>query len=103
VIIGSILIGSVLLIFINRIKIENPYLLIIKYNDISVEKSLEHVISQSTKKHSIKSKSVMPGNDYEITYEIRVKEADIDFINNISNVDAVKSAVMLSYDGNFTA
>jgi uncharacterized membrane protein YhiD involved in acid resistance len=102
-IIGSISIGAVLLIFINRIKIENPYLLIIKYNDISVEKSLEHVISQSTKKHSIKSKSVMPGNDYELTYEIRVKEADIDFINNISSVDAVKSAVMLSYDGNFTA
>jgi hypothetical protein len=45
----------------------------------------------------------MPGNDYELTYEIRVKEADIDFINNISSVDAVKSAVMLSYDGNFTA
>ncbi len=103
VIIGSILIGSVLIIFINKIKIENPYLLIVKYNDITIENSIEHVVSDSSKKYSVKSKSVMPGNDYEVTYEIRVKDEDMSFINNISEMDSVKSAVMLSYDGNFTA
>lgn len=55
------------------------------------------------KKHSLKSKSVMPGNDFEVTYEIRVKENDMSFINNISSMEGVKSAIMLSYDGNFTA
>lgn len=45
----------------------------------------------------------MPGNDFEVTYEIRVKENDMSFINNISNIEGVKSAIMLSYDGNFTA
>lgn len=103
VIIGSILIGSVLIIFINKIKIENPYLLIVKYNDITIENSIEHVVSDSSKKYSVKSKLVMPGNDYEVTYEIRVKDEDMSFINNISEMDSVKSAVMLSYDGNFTA
>ena len=43
------------------------------------------------------------GNDFEVTYEIRVKENDIRFINNISSMEGVKSAIMLSYDGNFTA
>ncbi|MCM3164212.1 DUF4956 domain-containing protein [Metabacillus litoralis] len=103
VIIGSILIGAVLLIFVNKIKIENPYLLIVKYNDISIENSIEHVVAESSQKHTIKSKSVMPGDDFEITYEIRVKESDLGFINNISDMESVKSAVMLSYDGNFTA
>lgn len=103
VVIGSILIGAVLIIFINKIKIENPYLFIVKYSDINVENSIEHVVSESSKKYSVKSKSVMPGNDYEVTYEIRVKEEDLGFINSISDMDAVKSAVMLSYDGNFTA
>ncbi|MBP3952655.1 DUF4956 domain-containing protein [Bacillus suaedae] len=102
-IVGSILIGLVFIIFINKITIENPYLLVIKYEDISVENSLQHVVSGHTKKHVIKSKSVMPGDDYEVTYEIRVKEADMDFINHISTIDGVKSAIMLSYDGNFTA
>jgi len=103
VIIGSILIGAVLLIFVNKIKIENPYLLIVKYNDISIENSIEHVVAESSQKHTIKSKSVMPGDDFEITYEIRVKDSDLGFINNISEMESVKSAVMLSYDGNFTA
>ncbi|WP_226528101.1 DUF4956 domain-containing protein [Metabacillus niabensis] len=103
VVIGSILIGAVLIIFINKIKIENPYLLIVKYSDLHVENSIEHVVSESSRKYSVKSKSVMPGHDYEVTYEIRVKDEDLGFINNISDMDAVKSAVMLSYDGNFTA
>jgi uncharacterized membrane protein YhiD involved in acid resistance len=103
VIIGSLLIGVVLIVFTDRIKVENPYLLVIRYNEISIENSLEHVISGHAKKHSLKSKSVMPGNDFEVTYEIRVKENDMSFINNISSLEGVKSAIMLSYDGNFTA
>lgn len=103
VLIGSAAIGLVLLFFVNKIKIENPYLLIIKYNDTSLEDSLAKTVSEHANKFSLKSKSVMPGNDYEITYEIRLKENDTDFINNISCLEGVKSAIMLSYDGNFTA
>ncbi|WP_230980946.1 DUF4956 domain-containing protein [Rossellomorea arthrocnemi] len=68
VIIGSILIGLVLILFINRITVENPYLLVVRYNESAIESSLEHVISGLSKKHSLKSKSVMPGNDFEVTY-----------------------------------
>ncbi|WP_102273467.1 DUF4956 domain-containing protein [Cytobacillus massiliigabonensis] len=103
VIIGAILIGVVLLFFINRIKIENPYLLVVRYSDSSIENPLEHVISENAMKHSIKSKSIMPGDDHEITYEIRIKEHNMSFINHISDMKGVKSAIMLSYDGNFTA
>ncbi|MFJ7937613.1 hypothetical protein ACIQYG_03660 [Peribacillus sp. NPDC096622] len=35
VIIGAILIGIVMLIFANRITVENPFLLIVKYSDAS--------------------------------------------------------------------
>lgn len=103
VILGSILIGAVLILFGNRIRVENPYLLVVRYNEALAENSLEHVISGNVKKHLVKSKSVMPGNDFEVTYEIRVKENDLSFITNISNMAGVKSAIILSYDGNFTA
>ncbi|WP_042352412.1 DUF4956 domain-containing protein [Bacillus massiliigorillae] len=103
VIIGSILIGIVLLVFVNKITIENPYLVIVKYNDVEVEELLKQIISQKSKKYSMKSKSAMPGNDLEIIYEVRVKENDVNFINTIMEMNGVKSAVMLSYDGNFTA
>ncbi|MED3793999.1 DUF4956 domain-containing protein [Niallia alba] len=103
VILGALLIGMVLILFTNRIKIENPYLLVIKYTNESLEDSLTKTISDHAKKFSVKSKSIMPGNDFEVTYEIRVKENNATFINNISKLDGVKSAIMLSYDGNFTA
>lgn len=48
--IGSILIGLVLIIFINRITVGNPYLLVVRYNETSIENSLEHVISGHAKK-----------------------------------------------------
>ncbi|WP_400244344.1 DUF4956 domain-containing protein [Niallia sp. JL1B1071] len=103
VILGALLIGIVLILFTNRIKIENPYLLVVKYTNEALEDSLTKTISNHAKKFSIKSKSIMPGNDFEVTYEIRVKENNSTFINSISKLDGVKSAIMLSYDGNFTA
>ncbi|WP_301170183.1 DUF4956 domain-containing protein [Brevibacillus nitrificans] len=103
VIIGAILIGLVLLFFINRLTVENPFLLIIRYNDPAIETSLAHIVSAQAIKHSVKSKSVTPGNDLEMIYEIRVKKNDTGFVNKISGMDGVQSAMMLSYDGNFTA
>lgn len=103
VIIGSIFIGLVLLLFVNKIKVENPYLLVVRFNDSSIEKSLEHIISSHARKHSLKSKTIMPEENYEVTYEIRVKDHNTKFLNNISEIEGVQSAVMISYDGNFTA
>lgn len=102
-IIGAILIGIVMLFFSNRLTIENPYLLIVKYTDSSIESMLDEVLSKQSKKHTIKSKSIMPDNNLEVTYEIRLKENDTEFINLIKEINSVRSAVMLSYDGNFTA
>ncbi|RIJ63678.1 DUF4956 domain-containing protein [Rummeliibacillus sp. POC4] len=103
VIIGSILIGLILVLFVNKITIENPYLLIVKYDHASAEDPLEKVIKAKSKKYALKSKSIMPGDDLEITYEIRVKENDSHFMNELTAIQGVRSAVMLSYDGNFTA
>ncbi|MBD2846864.1 DUF4956 domain-containing protein [Paenibacillus sp. IB182496] len=103
VIVGSLLIGAVLLFFVNRITVENPYLLIVKYRTAELERSLEEIVSRQSRKHMLKSKSVMPGGEYEVTYEIRVKAHEGEFLNAITEMEGVHSAVMLSYDGNFTA
>ncbi len=103
VIIGAILIGLVLLFFVNRLTVDNPYLLVVKYADPSVEKSLEHLISMQSKRHTVKSKSVSVEGSLEMTYEIRLKGNNTDFVQQITGMDGVKSAIMLSYDGNFTA
>ncbi|MGE7664800.1 DUF4956 domain-containing protein [Ureibacillus composti] len=102
-VLGSIFIGLVLILFVNKIKIENPYLLVVRYDGKSIESSIEHIVTSHVTKHTVKSKSVVYGNNFEITYEVRLKDDNANFINNISEIKGVQSAVMLSYDGNFTA
>ncbi len=45
----------------------------------------------------------MQQNEIETTYEIRVKQNDAKLMDELTKVAGVKSAIMLSYDGNFTA
>ncbi|QFG00654.1 DUF4956 domain-containing protein [Psychrobacillus glaciei] len=103
VILGSALIGLVLVLFVNRITVENPYLIVIKYDHMEVEKTLEKLVGNLSKKHTLKSKSAVGQSYYENTYEVRLKKEEQNIINLIADVDGVTSAVMLSYDGNFTA
>jgi hypothetical protein len=60
-------------------------------------------MKEKTKKFSLKSKSIIQDYEIEVTYEIRVKENDAEIASEISSIKGVSSAVMLSYDGNFTA
>lgn len=103
VIIGAVLIGLVLLIFVNKITVENPYLLIVKFEEELVNAEIERIIAAQTKKFALKSKSIMQQNEIETTYEIRVKQNDAKLMDELTKVAGVKSAIMLSYDGNFTA
>lgn len=102
-IVGSIFIGIVLIFFGNKITIENPYLLIVKYSDPAVEEAMTSIIAKNVKKYSMKTKSVLPGSEREIIFEVRVKEKEAQFVNELIAMNGVQSAVMLSYDGNFTA
>lgn len=103
VILGSALIGLVLVIFVNRISIEDPYLIVIKYDKVEIEKVVEKLVDNLSKKHSLKSKSAVGQTYYEITYEVQLKKEEQNIVNLIADVEGVSSAVMISYDGNFTA
>ena len=103
VIIGSVLIGLVLLVFVNKITVENPYLLVVKFDEDLACEEVERILAAQSKKYALKSKSIIQDYEIETTYEIRVKQNDAKVMDTIIKVPGVKSAVMLSYDGNFTA
>lgn len=102
-IVGTILISLVIIIFANKIVVENPYLLVVKFANGEAADSINQLLRNSTKKYALKSKSHILDYETEVTYEIRVKENDTKIVSDISQVKGVSSAVMLSYDGNFTA
>lgn len=101
--IGSIVIGLVIIIFQNKIVIENPYLVVVKFEHEETNTDIEKLLKSASKRYLLKSKSVMTNEEMEVTYEVRLKGNDAAFVSTLSKIDGVSSAVMLSYDGNFTA
>lgn len=101
-IIGSVVISLVLIIFVNKVTVDNPYLLIISMSNTSSEKEITAIMQEHLKKYMVKTKSVQQEHE-EVTYEIRLKEDNTSFISEISKLAGVESAVILAYDGNFAA
>lgn len=99
---GSLIIGLVLLVVVNHITIENPYLFIVKLNGNSKEEDILDILSNSGISFETKTKIINDLNK-EITYEVNLKNHNSDFVNIISNLEGIKSATLLAYDGNFAA
>ena len=98
---GSLFIGIVLLIFVNKKPISTPYILIINCNDDYAEAQAIKIVSESTKRYDVKAKTASSGNGIELTLEVRFDEAAVSFINEISAIDGVTNVAMVSYNGDY--
>ena len=99
-VIGSIVIGIVLILFANRNTDHTPYIVVMQCADQDAEKSATDVLKNAVEKMVIKSKSVRKGL-IEMTYEVRVKNDDTSFVNTLSDLNGVSSAVLVSYNGDY--
>ncbi len=100
---GCPVIGVFLLVFANRQQKDNPYLIIIRLEDMEREGEIAAFLRKQVKKMLLKSKTVTGGAGTELIYEIRPVDGDSRFDNTISKMEGVESAVMVSYDGNYAA
>ena len=100
---GCPILGIFLLVFANHQQKDNPYLIIVRLMDGELEQKIEGYIRSEVKKMQLKSKTVTGGAGTEVIYEIRPKDNDSAFVNRISGMQGVESAVMVSYDGNYAA
>ena len=96
---GSIIIGLTLLIFVNRKSHANPYIVVLQCAADS-EKAAKDCLEQHTRKCVVKSKSVRQGL-VELNLEIRLKDENTGFINTLSALNGVESAVLVSYNGDY--
>ncbi len=99
-VIGSIVIGAVLLIFVNFKTAGFPYIAVISCENSEAEKKAYAFLKDNALRCKIKSKTAGNGN-IEINYEVRLKNDNTDFINSISAINGVKSAVLVSYNGDY--
>ena len=97
---GSLVIGIILLIFVNRKSYVAPYILVIQCSSKEAENKAAEAVKAATTKQVVKSKSVQKGL-IEINYEVRLKNDDTDFVNSLSEIEGVSSAVLVSYNGDY--
>lgn len=97
---GSIFIGVVLLLFANHKDMSNPYILVLRLDGHDSERKAADYLKEHTRKYTIKSKSAQKG-EIELNLEIRLKDDNTDFINELSDLDGVQSAVLVSYNGDY--
>ncbi len=97
---GSVLIGIILLIFANRKDMANPYIVVLTCNGHESEEKALAYLKGKTKRCTVKSKSAQKGS-VELNLEVRLLSDDTDFINELSDLDGVQSAVLVSYNGDY--
>ncbi len=90
----------VMLLFMNRKSKDNPFIAVISCRDYEAEKRAAEYLNKHVKKADIKSKTAQEGN-IELNYEIRLLSDDTDFITELSQLEGVNSAVLVSYNGDY--
>ena len=99
---GSIFVGVVLLLFVNKKSFENPYILMVRYTGEDYEEEIMKHIKGNVKKFVVKSKTVST-EGIELTLDVRLNGMSTKFINSLSGLNGVRNAVLVGYNGDYVS
>lgn len=99
-VIGSVVIGVILLVFVNKKSHVNPYIVVISCENHDSERMAMDFLNKQVQRCVVKSKTAQRAA-IELNMEIRMKDENTDFINILSEMNGVKSAVLVSYNGEY--
>ena len=97
---GSVAIGLILLFFANRKESTNPYIVVLECDGHASEEKAVAYLKERTSRCCVKSKTARKGS-VELNLEIRLKDDNTDFVNQLSELEGVGSAVLVSYNGDY--
>ena len=99
-VIGSVIIGVILVLFASKKFQNTPYILIVNCADETAEQNAISIIGQSVEKYIVKSKTVNDAG-VELTAEIRVKDAATSFVNRVNEIAGVSGATLVTFNGDY--
>lgn len=99
-VIGSAIIGVILLLLANRKIRNNPYILVMSCADETAETAALEMLGKTTAHYVVKSKTVN-ASGIELTAELRTRDASTAFVNSISSLAGVENATLVSYNGEY--
>ena len=99
-VLGSLFIGVILLVFSRQKSGESPYILVVRCASPEEETRVHALVKARVRRLDLKSKSVSPGQ-IELNYEVRLREADTGFVNELGAMAGVEHVVLVSYNGDY--
>ena len=99
-VIGSVIIGIIIVIFSTRKIGDTPYILVVSIDKAENEDAVAKIIKDNAKKSVIKSKSINQTSK-QLIYEVRLSNDDTSFMDNIFDCNGVMDASLVSYNGEY--
>ncbi len=99
-VIGSIVIGIILLVFVNKKSYVNPYIVVLSCNSAESENQALTYLKANVQKCVVKSKTATK-DLIELNMDIRLANDSTEFINTLANMPGVNSAVLVTYNGEY--
>ncbi len=97
---GSVIIGVILLVFVNKKTYLRPYIIVVNCTGHEAEEKVAGFVKSKVSKYAVKSKSAQKGS-LELNIEVRLKEDNTDFVGELADMEGVNSAVLVSYNGEY--
>jgi len=94
-VVGSLVVGVIIYVLTKNVKNDTPYILLISFKDDLAEKHILDKIKSTVDKYFVKSKTV-DSNSIELTVELRIKNGELSFINELQGMDSVSNAMLVS-------
>ncbi len=102
-VLGSVIIGIILIAFVSRNVVETPYIVIINCTDENAESSAVGLMKKAFSKYRVKSKTVTAEKGIELVYEIRLKNGETRFINELSAIPGITNSALVSFNGEYAS
>lgn len=99
-VLGSFFIGVTLLVFVNHKSRCDPYMVVLTCADHESEEAAWGFLQSRTARCAVKGKTVRAG-EIELNAEVRLRSDNTDFVNDLSAMPGVRSAVLVSYNGDY--
>lgn len=97
---GSLFIGLILVLFVNRSHKEDAYMLALSCDTEEGADAALKEVEDKTTRSAIKSRIVRPGR-IDLNIEIRLKEGNTKFVDSLIKIPGVNDAVLVSLDSEY--
>lgn len=100
---GSLIVGILLVTFASRNAVDTPYILMLDCAGDKAEDEVMSFIKKTFDRYRLKSKTVSPTKGIEVVLEVRMRNGETRFANEISGIPGVTNVALVSYNGEYVS